>query len=180
MNRVLILMLLLMGIGGWFLHSLLPDFKPETLPQESEYVGESARDHLKRCDQEKLPKGLSDLWVYDGGNWSGSIYYASFRCESLDDCWQAVRAFHSPEKSKFVERIDTRFAVNQHGPSFYFAGYDPPAWDISEAKDGFSYEHSQGDRRMEFWAIDRARLRVYFHHESGGFPSVPPSQRHFQ
>ncbi len=180
MNRVLILMLLILGLGCWFLHGLMPDFATATLPQEREYVGESARQHLSLCNQSQLPKVMSDLWVYDGGNWNGTIYYVSFRCETLDDCWQAVRAFRSPEKTEFVERIETRFAVNKHGPSFYFKGYDPPAWDVSEAKDGFSHEHSQGGKYMDFWAIDHARLRVYFHHESGGFPNDSPDLRHLR
>ena len=39
----------------------------------------------------------------------------SFKCETLDDCWKAVRAFGAPEESKFTKGIQTKFAVNQHG-----------------------------------------------------------------
>jgi hypothetical protein len=139
--------------------------------------GEDARDDLHHCDREKLPKSATDFWVFNGGNFNGSIYYASFRCATLDDCWAAVKAFRGPDKDKFQPGLDTKFAVNKWGPKFYHPQLqtDKLDWNIAEITNGTFYEEADGNRFMDFWAIDFDNLRVYFHHESGGFPDDPPS-----
>ena len=120
---------------------------------------------------------MTELCVYDSGSFNGMIYYVSFKCDSIEDCWTAVRAFGSPDESEFKAGIQTKFAVNQHGPSFYHKDMQHPQWDISAVTDGVFREWSRGNDVMDFWAIDRDPLRVYFHHESGGFPDDPPSVR---
>ncbi len=147
-------------------------------PEDSSYTGEEAKSHLSLCDPEQLPASMTDLWVYDGGSFGGMMYYVSFQCETLEDCWAAVREFRAPDETEFANRIHTKFAVNQHGPSFYFKNLQHPHWDVSQIKNGVSYETNRSDEHMDFWAIDLDRLRVYFHHESGGFPDDPPSVRH--
>ncbi len=152
----------------------IDDFDPNGIT----YTGEEAKPHLSLCDRDQLPASMTDLWVYDGGTFNGMIYYVSFKCDTLEDCWMAIRAFGAPEKSKFTKGIQTRFAVNQHGPSFYVKDFQHPQWDISNLKNGVFHEWNRDDHVMDFWAIDLDRLRVYFHHESGGFPDDPPSVRH--
>jgi len=152
--------------------------KDDFAPEDDEYFGDNAMLHLSHCVRDEIPWSISDLWVFDAGSFGGSIYYASFKCETLSDCWTAVSAFGSPEKPEFKDGIQTVYAVNQHGPSFYHKGYSHPKWNLSAIDDGVSCEKSRADRWMEFWAIDRDQLRVYFHYESGGFPQDPPSVRH--
>ena len=147
-------------------------------PNEITYTGKDARPHLSLCDRDQLPASISDLWVFENGTFGGMIYYVSFRCETVEDCWRAVRAFGAPEKSEFAKGIQSNFAVNRHGPSFYFRDFQHPQWDISKIRKSVFYEWNRDDRVMDFWAIDLQRLRVYFHHESGGFPDDPPSVRH--
>lgn len=150
----------------------------DVTPDEVTYVGEEARSHLSLCEPDRLPKSMTDLWIYDGGSFNGMIYYVSFKCDTLEDCWAAVRAFDAPDESEFTNGIQTQFAVNQHGPRFYHKNFKHTEWDISNVTNGVFYEWNRDDRVMEFWAIDLDRLRVYFHHESGGFPDDPPSVRH--
>ena len=163
-----ILAALLAGCGA------VGDFDPHGIT----YTGEKAKSHLLLCDGDQLPASISDLWVYDGGTFNGMIYYVSFKCETLEDCWMAVHAFGAPEKTEFTNGVVTKYAVIRHGPSFYSKGFQHPQWDIPDIENGVCHERNQGDRNMDFWAIDLDRLRMYFHHESGGFPDDPPSVRH--
>lgn len=140
------------------------------------FTGDEAEKHLSLCRVEELPRMRNDLWVYDGGTFNGMIYYVSFQCESLEDCWSALKAFQAPDRSEFHEGVATKFAVNQQGPSFYDNSLSHPQWNISKISDGVSHEWSRDDRAMNFWAIDRERLRIYFHHESGGFPTDAPNE----
>lgn len=147
-------------------------------PSENEYFGDSAKKEFSLCDHTKLPPSISDPWVYDGGSFGGMTYYVTFQCDSIDDCWKALAAFDAPEKAKFVDGITTRFAVNQYGPNFYWPELKNPKWNIASIPNGAFHETAREDRDMDFWAIDFDKLRVYFHHESGGFPDDPPTKRH--
>jgi len=163
----LFLVLLVFGCG-------LPDYDPSVV----EYSGEDAVSKFSLCDRSKLPASITDAWVFDGGSFGGMIYYVSFKCDSLDDCWAALDAFGAPDKSKFTDGIETRFAVNKYGPNFYWPDFDNPKWNVESITNGVFYERARGDRVMDFWAIDLDELRVYFHHESGGFPDDPPTKRY--
>ncbi|MFT5527548.1 MAG: hypothetical protein ACI9HK_005530 [Pirellulaceae bacterium] len=163
----LLLMLLLSGCG-------LPDYDPS----EDEHVGEAARSEFSLCDEAKLPATISDEWVFDGGSSNGMIYYLSFKCESTEDCWTALDAFRAPDRAEFTIGVKTGFAVNKYGPNFYWPDFDNPKWNVASITNGVFYETARDDRGMDFWAIDLDDLRVYFHHESGGFPDDPPTKRH--
>ena len=80
-------------------------------PRTCEFFGDSAKERLALCDEALIPKSITDAWVFDGGSFNGMIYYASFTCRSLDECWQAVRAFRSPDQSKFADGIHTAWAL---------------------------------------------------------------------
>lgn len=166
------------GLVTVFLISMIGCGLDEYDPTGDEYFGDAAIEHFSLCDRPLLPADISDAWVFDGGTFNGMIYYVSFKCESIEDCWAAVNAFRAPGRSKFIEGINTKFAVNQYGPNFYLPSFKNPKWNVSTINDGVFYETAQGDRHMDFWAIDREELRVYFHHESGGFPDDPPTKRH--
>ncbi len=147
----------------------------ETSSSYAVLTGENAASHLKLCKPEQIPSAITDLWIYEGGTFNGMVYYVSFECQTIDDCWKAVRAFGAPQESEFTASVQTKFAVNQQGPSFYDPGIWHPSWDVSSVQNGVSHEEWRGNDVMDFWAIDRDRLRVYYHHESGGFPDDPPS-----
>ncbi len=147
-------------------------------PSENEYKADAALERFSLCNHEKLPPSISDAWVYDGGSFNGMSYYVSFRCDTIDDCWGALSAFGAPPKASFKKGTDTKFAVNKYGPNFYWPMFQNPKWNIAAVTDGAFYESAHGNRDMDFWAIDFDDLRVYFHHESGGFPDDPPSRRH--
>lgn len=156
------------GCGG------VADYKPE----DDIYTGKDAKEHLWHCQKDKLPDQLSDLWVFDGGSFGGSIYYVTFRCESIEDCWQAIAAFGAPGEALFVSGIQTQYAVNQHGPSFYWQHLLHPEWQLNNITNAVSYETMLDRDRMEFWAVDLDKMRVFYHRESGGFPDDLPTQRH--
>lgn len=146
----------------------------EYTPSQDVLTGQAARASIG----EALPASASDFYVFDGGSFGGSIYYASFACASDDDCWAAVAALRGPDSKDFRPVIHSEYAVNIHGPSFYWPELETEHWKISTDANGASYESAQQDRRMDFWAIDFDRKRVFFHHESGGFPADPPSVRY--
>ena len=150
----------------------------EYKPQDDEYSGSAAVAQFSLCDRDNLPTSITDSWVFDGGSFGGMIYYVSFECDSVDDCWKALTAFGAPEKSKFEKGRDTHYAANKYGPNFYWPEFKNPKWNVATISDGMFYETARDDRDMDFWAIDLERNRVYFHHESGGFPDDPPSKRH--
>ncbi len=146
-------------------------------PREDEHLGREALEHIHFNDHD-LPESAYDFWVFDGGSFSGSIYYVSFRCNSLGDCWDALAAFGAPDKSRFNDSVTTEYAVNQHGPSYYWRGMSSDRWNVATIQNGKSYETARDDRVMDFWAVDCDTLTVYYHHESGGFSTDPPSTRH--
>ena len=152
----------------------LPDYDPS----EDEYFGEAAVSEFSLCDQSKLPDSIVDAWVFDGGSFNGMIYYVSFKCDSTEGCWAALDAFGAPDESEFADGVETRFAVNKYGPSFYWQGFENPKWNVASITNGVFCERSRDDRNMDFWAIDLDESRVYFHHESGGFPDDPPTKRY--
>lgn len=131
-----------------------------------------------RFDDQEFVEKLSSVWMYDGGSFNGSIYYVSFECETAEDCWQALSAFGAPERAEFKEGIQTRFAVNWNGPSYYHQELTHPQWNLQKVESGMSFERATGDRSMEFWAVDFEKNRVFYHYESGGFPIDPPGVTH--
>ncbi len=134
------------------------------------YTGEDARTRIPA----NLPDSSSDFYVFDAGNFGGSIFYASFSCASLEDSWAAVAALGAPSEDEFEKAIRSEYAVNIEGPGFYWPEQDTDSWRFDTGVEGYSYESARGDRRMEFWAIDVDAKRVYYHSESGGFPTDPP------
>lgn len=144
---------------------------------EVEFHGAEALDHLMPM-RGTLPESADDIWVYDGGNWNGVIYYLSFRCGSVEDCWAALETLGAPDESAFHDTVKTEYAVNWEGPRFY-RGEDETEmpWEVASIRNGKSWEDADGDRRMSFYAVDLDTLRVYYHYESGGFPTDRPGER---
>ena len=140
-------------------------------PNVDVLTGAEARQRIGKS----LPDSATDFYVFDGGTFNGSIYYVSFICDTVEDCWDAVAALDAPDRDKFQPQIQSEYAVNIQGPSFYWKSQETEHWQISTDANGVSYEVAQDDSRMQFWAIDFTTKRVFSHHESGGFPVDPPS-----
>ncbi len=141
-------------------------------PNDSAFTGTEARDRIG----ETLPQSSTDFYLFDGGTFNGSIKYFAFTCATVDDCWKAVAALGGPNRNEFTPSIRSDYAVNTHGPAFYSPEMQTPLWEISVDAEGFSWEIAREDRRMEFWAIDVEAKRVFYHLESGGFPTDPPAE----
>lgn len=149
------------------------------------FFGEPAKERImreanrNRLDSVDLPASARNFYILDGGNFSGSIIYASFDCGSPEDCWSAVASLDGPEASKFQPWTASRYAVVMEGPGYYNEVHRAEPWDVRGIENGFVYEEVQGDgrdsdhQRMSYYAIDLDRNRVYYHRESGGFPPTP-------
>jgi len=142
--------------------------------QKNVFLGDAASE---RCHKD-IPASATDIYFYDGGNWNGSINYISFTCDTVEECWAAVAALGAPDREEFLPSIQSAFAVNIHGPSFYAAELETEYWHVPAATNGASFEKADGSERMTFWAIDFDKNRVFYHYESGGFPADPPSVRY--
>lgn len=133
--------------------------------------GDAVRQTIERRHRMQLPASATNFYQYDGGTFNGSIDYCAFDCGSVDDCWQALQVLGAPPKADFQAWSPSDYRVVMDGPSFYHPEFATPEWGIESIKNGVLYEHVVGDNRsMDFYAIDFDRLRVYYHHESGGFP----------
>ncbi len=128
-----------------------------------------------------LPASATDFWVYEGGSFNGSIEYSVFQCGNREDCLKAVEILGGARVGDPKPWESSRYAVVMEGPEYYWKDYwkERPAskrfrsnpWEVRAIKNGLVYEAVFGDHeRMEYFAIDLDRNRVYFHHESGGFP----------
>jgi hypothetical protein len=137
--------------------------------------GETGRD---------LPASATDFWVYDGGNFGGSINYSVFKCGNREDCLKAVKILggrYGPDTGDLKPWESSRYAVVMEGPDYYWKGHwkEKPEtkrfrsnpWDVRAIKNGLVHEAVFGDHdRMDYYAIDLDRKLVYYHFESGGFP----------
>jgi hypothetical protein len=142
--------------------------------QQDTFSGEKARDRIARrtAKGRSLPDSARNFYIFDGGTFSGSITYLSFDCGTIEDCWAAVRSLDGPEKSEFVAWHPSKYAVVMNGPGFYWREIATDHWDVRTIRNGFVHEYVRGGNEwMEFWAIDSDTRRVYYHHESGGFPT---------
>ena len=124
-----------------------------------------------------FPASAKDFWIYDGGNFNGSIRYGMFDCGSREDCLQAVEFLHGLGPDELKPWTPSRYAVVMEGLGFYSMKWpikprNGHVWDVRRIKDGVVYERADDEqRRMVYYAIDFDRNRVFYHYESGGFPT---------
>jgi hypothetical protein len=160
----------------------LPDFDPN----ENVTTGREAKATILQWagslmvaanDGSRLPATADDFWLYDGGNFGGTITYCTFRCSDRADCLKAVEYLGGVREQDLKPWIPSRYAVVMEGPAFYSRTRAPTEklrsnpWDVRGIKNGLVYEHVRGDQdSMVYCAIDLDRNRVYYVHESGGFP----------
>ena len=180
----LILGIALVLLADSRVYSPMPDL-PEFEPNENVTRGKDARAKIlglaggglvsaKRGSE--LPASADDFWIYDGGNFSGSMFYCTFRCSDRADCLKAVEYLGGRREHDLKPWKPSVYAVVMEGPDFYSRTLAPreklrySPWNVCGIKNGLVYEHVQGDnRRMVFCAIDLDRNRVYYIYESGGF-----------
>jgi hypothetical protein len=118
----------------------------------------------------RLPESARNFYIFDGGNFSGSIIYVSFDCGGREDCWEAITRLGGPDRSKFRPWAESRYAVVMEGPGFYHDPLKKDPSDVRRIKSGTVYERVDGDHaNMYYCAIDFDLNRVYYHRESGGF-----------
>jgi hypothetical protein len=149
-------------------------------PLKDVYTGQDARNRIvglvklpSHSDKESpLPQSATNYYLFDGGSFNGSITYWSFDCASHEDCWAAIASLGGPGRSEFHPWKPSRFAVVMNGPGFYQPQLATPLWDVTTIQHGAVYEDVDGDKCMDYYAIDYDTLRVYHHHESGGFPTT--------
>lgn len=137
--------------------------------------GEGARVKiLERSHQDlkTIPGSALNFCYFEGGNFSGSIDYWAFDCTSAEDCFRALEALTGVSKSQMAPWKPSKYAVVMLGPGFYSDQWTTDLWDVRRIVNGVFLEdvHSNGSS-MDYYAIDLDRLRVFFHHESGGFPT---------
>ena len=141
-------------------------------PLKEVYTGQAACNRIiaiSAANRSALPPSATNFYLFDGGTFAGCITYWSFDCSSSADCWAAIRGLRGPEKSKFQDWKPSRFSVVMQGPGFYFRQLATPLWDVNGIKHGAVYEYvKEHDGWLEYYAVDLDKLRVYYHHESGG------------
>ncbi len=120
----------------------------------------------------KLPDSARNFYLFDGGTFNGSITYVAFDCGGADDCFAAIEALSGPEKAELKAWTPSQYAVVMNGPGFYSKKLDADPWNVRDITHGVMYEKVTGNHHhMTYFAIDLDRNRVYYHYESGGFPS---------
>ena len=145
------------------------------------YTGSDARSRIERLhgpNGKKLPDSASNFYLFDGGSFNGSITYVAFDCSNVDDCWEAIESFNGPGRADFRRWTPSQYAVVMQGPGFYHTQLKGDPWSVRDIRNGMVYEKVTRDRdpkayypsRMEYFAIDLDKKRVYYHHECGGFP----------
>lgn len=149
-------------------------------PNANVHTGEDARQRILqwtgrggRQGKDIVPTSARDFWIYEGGNFNGSIIYWVFTCGSREDCiatFDRLAGTGDPWSP-------SRYAVVMEGPAFYSREVDGPLklranpWDVRGITNGLVFESVLGDHRsMTYYAADLDRNRFYYHYESGGFP----------
>jgi hypothetical protein len=124
----------------------------------------------------QMPASANNFWLYDGGNFNGSITYWTFDCANREECLKAVESLGSLRPKDLKSWKPSGYAVVMKGPAFYSRDDAPNKklrsnpWDVRGIKNGLVYEGVRGDHdSMTYFAIDLDRNRVYHHYESGGF-----------
>lgn len=128
--------------------------------------------NLRPKEASPFPTSAKSFWCYDGGNVFGSIFYGTFECDNREDCLKAVEVLmgHPPDEMK--PWVPSKYAVAMEGPGFYSTTAKNSPWNVREIKNGLVSEYVQEPHeRMEYYAIDFDRNRVYYHYDSGGFPA---------
>jgi hypothetical protein len=149
---------------------------PDYDPTADRFAGEAAKQRIEREAEAKggLPGSARDFYIFDGGNFGGSIIYMSFDCGSREDCWASVACLGGPGPAEFKPWAESHYAVVMEGPGFYHQPLRRDPWNVRGITNGAVYERVDGDHRsMHYYAIDFDRDRVYYHRESGGFPPEP-------
>lgn len=156
-------------------------------PNQSVHTGDEAKSRILKWahsavrlgeDGGSLPASARGFWLYDGGTFNGSITYWVFECDSREDCLKAVEYLGGLRRDEFKPWAPSRYAVVMEGLDFYSKEAISRAvplrsspWDVRAIEDGVAYEQVHEDRWLNYYAIDFDTNRVYYHHESGGFPT---------
>ena len=147
-------------------------------------TGDAARAEIVRRAQRQnspefsLPDSAANFYLYDAGNFNGLITYWSLECTTVDDCWLALGQLGGPDPSAFDNWRPSELAVVMEGPGYYSPDEKTDLWDVRSIERGKIYEHVRGRRQsgnadvLEFYAIDLDRRRIFYHGESGGFPTT--------
>ncbi len=153
-----------------------PNWEHDPLTEDV-FTGEAARDRILspgspgEADPSSLPASSTEFYLFDGGTFNGTIKYWSFRCGTVEDCWAALTILLAPPQSEFQPWQPSQYAVVMKGPAFYWPELATDHWDIESVENGAMWEKVDGDRRMEFYAVDFDTNRIYYHKEGGGFPT---------
>jgi hypothetical protein len=118
----------------------------------------------------QLPDSASDFYSWEGGDAKANTVYASFACNSREDCEKALEFLSAARRDQFLRWSASRYATVMEGPAFYDARLRTTAWDLKRIEDGLVRE-VVADRGMVllYYAADLARRRVYFHYAGYGF-----------
>jgi hypothetical protein len=158
-------------------------------------VGKEARKQLlfhsfhrpePGSDRDMLPDAtFGNFWAYEDGSWNRSIYYCVFECLSREQCLKAFELISGHGRDQLKQWQPPHYAVTIEGPDFYSSKgtttkrLKSHPWKLSQIRNGLYYERAQDDQRfLEYYAIDLASNRIYFHQQIGGFPTteyIPPA-----
>lgn len=118
------------------------------------------------------PEDLQNAYSWDGGSVFGSIRYQSFECRDRESCLLAYEQWSGLSRQSLLPWKPSEYAVIMEGPAFYHEDRRTNLWSVSTIRNGLMYEQvTGGDRRMDYFAIDLDKNRVFHHYESGGFPT---------
>jgi hypothetical protein len=181
---VLAIPLIVLSVRGAY--SLMPALE-DTDQNENVYTADDAEERILQRARPTagvgeiargLPASAKDFWVFEGGSFGGCVDYWTFTCGSREDCLKAVEYLGNIRLSDLKDWKPSQYAVVMEGPGYYSRTLKTAKklssnpWDVRGIKNGLIYESVWGGHEnMDYFAIDFDINRVFYHHESGGFPA---------
>lgn len=117
-----------------------------------------------------MPASAKDFYCFSCCGWDGVCYFWSFECETIEECWAVMESQCAEGAASFKPWSPSEYAVVMLGPGYCNRSRAAPKWDVRSIAEGVCFERAEDDSgRIEYYAIDFARRRVYGHRATGGF-----------
>lgn len=159
-----------------YLSACLGEFDPNDW--DTLTTGDAAKDEIRQVmsiwrresgPSPELPASAKDFCCFESGGWDGTAYYWSFECDTIEECWAVMKSQSAEGTASFKPWSPSEYAAVMLGPGRFGPAFATPKWDVRTIEEGVCFERVEGDRSIEYVAIDFRRRRVFGYMESGGF-----------
>ena len=137
------------------------------------HVGEEAKTLiLQRADLTKAEfvNVAKEYYLCESGNFNGTIVYYVIDFDKSTDCVSAFEQLSGMDHGSLTPWRPSEFAVVMDGPRFYWDNLGNAPWDLWSVTRGLVYENMRGEhQRLDYYALDLDKNRLYCYLESGGF-----------